>query len=102
VVVYTDGIKPMEDSKMASKIKFTVIRDYDGEVQAYQLGKWFLCKIYSWGNLVNWYIFDHLEIALFDCEKTKLGYIGDGNKEGYVLNCREGKRILIERYNEEV
>ena len=29
-----------------AKAKFIVIKDYDGEVQAYKLGKWYLCKIY--------------------------------------------------------
>lgn len=86
---------------MANKIKFTVIRDYDDEVQAYQLGKWYLCKIYGWANLYTWYIFDHQEISLFEYEKARLGYVGDGNEEGYVLNCREGKQILIERYMKE-
>lgn len=86
---------------MKNKIKFSIIRDEDG-VQAYQLGKWYLCKIYNWGNLYTWYIFDHLEIALFEYEKSRLGYVGDGCREGYVLNCAQGKKILIERYEEEV
>ena len=84
-----------------AKAKFTVIRDYDGEVQAYQLGKWYLCKIYGWGNLYTWYIFDKLTIHLFEYEKAKMGYVGDGYEQGYVLNCAEGKKILIERYNKE-
>ena len=80
---------------------FEVIRDDDGDVRAYKLGKWYLCKIYSWGDTVNWYIFDHQEIALSGYEKSKLGYAKDSaDGQGLVYSCRQGKQILIDRYNE--
>ena len=92
--------KYIKQSGSTKAPKFEVIRD-DGEVRAYKLGKWYLCKIYSWGDIVNWYIFDHQEIALSEYEKSKLGYAKDSaDGQGLVYSCRQGKQILIDRYNE--
>ena len=82
-----------------SKVKFEVIKDYDGEIQAYKLGDWYLCKIYTWGNTCNWYIFDHKVISLFSYEQSALDYAEDSaDGQGYVKNYQDGRRILIERY----
>lgn len=79
--------------------KFEVIRDDDGDVQAYKLGKWYLCKIYGWGDIVNWYIFDHKVISLYSYEKSKLGYAKDSaDGQGLVISCKQGKQILMDRY----
>lgn len=82
-----------------NKVKFEVLRtDFDGEVSGYKLGNWYLMKIYGWGDIVNWYIFDEPKNHLYECEKSKMGYVGDGNEQGWVRSCKEGKQILIDRY----
>ena len=88
--------------KCSSTPKFEVIRDDDGII-AYRLGNWYLCKIYSWGNTYTWYIFDHQEIALYEYEKSKLGYAGDSaDGQGWVHNLKDGKKILMDRYNNDI
>ena len=79
--------------------KFEVIRDDDGIVQAYKLGNWYLCKIYGWADIVNWYIFDHLVIHLYEFEKNNYGSaLKSEDGQGWVHNCKQGKQILIDRY----
>ena len=74
-------------------IKFEVIRDYDGNVDGYKLGEWYLMKHYYWNNDYEWII-----------NKTgKQHYTGyefdkaQDNKEiEIVLSCKAGKQRLIE------
>ena len=80
------------------KVKLEVIKDDDGEVIAYHLGKWYLCKTWGWSGVVNWYIFDHLKNYLYDYEKSKIGYARETGGEGLVISYQEGKKLLTERY----
>lgn len=75
-----------------AKAKFTVIKDYDGEIRAYRLGNLYLCKIYTWHNQYSWFILDHYEKYLYTYER---------DAAELVRSCAEGKKILIERYNKE-
>ena len=78
--------------------KLEIIRDDDGEVCAYHLGKWYLCKVWGWGNIVNWYILDHKQNFLYEYEKSKMGFACDTGAEGLVPSFSRGKQILIDRY----
>lgn len=74
-------------------IKFEVIRDYDGNVDGYRLGNYYLMKHYHWDNTYNWIINKDGAMHYFECEFWKLVDLGEVE---IVLNCKEGKKRLIE------
>lgn len=79
-----------------SKIKFEVIRDFDGNVDGYKLGDWYLMKHYYWDNEYSWII-----------NQTGRGFYGhyefhkalESGEISIVGSCKEGKQRLIELQN---
>ena len=100
-VVPCDGVTATTVESATKSPKFEVIRDDDGEISGYKLGNWYLMKIYSWSGYVNWYILDNPTNYLSEYERSKMNRVDDNNPQGYVLNMREGKKILLDRYNKE-
>ena len=100
-VVPCDDVTATTVESATKTPKFEVIRDDDGDISGYHLGNWYLMKIYNWSNSFNWYIFDEPKIHLYEYEKSKMSRVDDNNPQGYVLNMREGKKILLDRYNKE-
>lgn len=80
--------------------KFEIIRDDDG-VSGYKLGNWYLMKLYYWANNYTWYVLNTPEIYLSDYEKRQMHHVSGDNDQGYVSNLKEGKQILLDRYQKE-
>ena len=83
-----------------TKVKFNVIRDYDGEVRGYSLGGNTLEKHYTWGNSYSWVIAKNgNRAAAMDCEFWK--QCANGEIE-IVSSCKAGKERLVDLYIEDV
>lgn len=67
------------------KVKFEIIRDYDGDVCGYKLGNYLLFKKYYWGNQYSWYVSNN----------TDYWKAYNDPKNQCVWSCKEGKQMLI-------
>lgn len=79
-------------------IKFEVIRDFEGQVEGYKLGNWYLMKYYTWMNDYCWIINKDGRNYYFWSEFNKAM---DNGEVQYVSSCKKGKQILIDRFMEE-
>ena len=76
-----------------AKVKFEVIRDFDGNVDGYKLGNWYLMKHYFWDNEFSWILNKDGRCVYSSYEYSKKY---DAGEIIPVLSCREGKQRLIE------
>ena len=101
VVPCDDIVESSTEIKATTKApKFETLRDDDG-VYGYKLGNWYLMKIYYWGNNYTWYVLSTPEIYLSTYEKSQMHHVSGDNDQGYVSNLKEGKQILLDRYQKE-
>lgn len=72
--------------------KFKKIYDSDNEVIGYKLGKYYLMKIWGWGNRYDWAISDEPVCTYFLVEVDKRLEQG---KMYFVNSCKKGKEELL-------
>ena len=83
-----------------TKVKFNVIRDWDGDVRGYALGEYKLVKHYGWGNSYSWVIVKRAnDVAAADCDFWRQY---NNNELEIVSSCKSGKERLVDLYIEDV
>lgn len=75
-----------------ARIKFEKIRDWDGEVKGYRLGKYYLLKHYTWNNYYCWGVTDTDEIPY---SSVLLRKFEEEHFLRWVNSCKQGKELLI-------
>lgn len=74
-------------------MKIEKLYDYDGQIDGYKLGDYYLMKLYTWGNHYEWIINKTGENHYYTCEFDKK------LDNGEVILCdnfKQGKQKLIE------
>lgn len=79
------------------KIKFEIIRDWDGEIKGYKLGNNFLFKHYYYGNNYCWYI--SLKGDKQYCSQTEFSRAYTNGDIIAVSSCKRGKELLVKLNN---